>query len=96
MSSSWIRSATSISPSRVVSSVRRSSANLSPDGGDLRLDDVHQQALVGQDAAVSSAMVLFQLLVFLHELLPLQAGEAGQAHVQDGLGLLVGEAGSAR
>ena len=60
------------------------------DLADLVLDHVHQQVLISQDRGQSFNR-LFQLLVFLQQPLALQSSQAGQAHVQDRLGLLLGE-----
>ena len=75
------------------------------DGGDLRAPlvgvlaphleqlsahDRQQQLLVGQDRAKARDGLL-QLGVLLLQPLALQAGQAGQAHVQNGLRLLLGE-----
>ena len=62
-----------------------------PDGGHFVLDDGHQLDLVGQKA-LQVGDVLFDLVVFRLELIGLQVGEPGQAHVEDGLGLLVRKA----
>ena len=54
------------------------------------LDDLLQQALVGQDALVVGDL-LAQLGQLFLDLLALQSGQAAQAHLQDGVGLLLGE-----
>ena len=54
------------------------------------LDDPHEQRLVAEQA-LQVGDGLFQLLIFLHQALPLQTGQAGQTHVQNGLCLLVAE-----
>ena len=63
---------------------------LVPDLADLRLDHFHQQVLVSQDRR-QPGDGLFQLLVFLLKPFALQAGQAGKAHVENGLGLLLGK-----
>ena len=57
----------------------------------LLLDDVAHQLRVGEDAVVVRDLLaqLFQLGL---DLLALQTGQAAQAHLQDGRGLLVGQA----
>ena len=70
---------------------------LVPDRGNLRLDHIHQQMLIRQDRGQAGDGFL-QLLIFLHQALPLQTGQAGQAHIQNRLGLLIrkGEAADQR
>src|SRR6185503_7599743 len=53
-------------------------------------DDLHQQTLAGEDGAQPFNR-LEQLGELVENLLPLQAGQALQLHVQDGLGLDRGE-----
>ena len=60
------------------------------DLGHLLLDDAHEQSLIGQQALVIGD-VLFQLVIFGLQLVAFQTGQAGQAHVQNGLCLLLGE-----
>ena len=60
------------------------------DLGHLLLDDAHEQVLIGQQALVIGD-VLFQLVIFGLQLVAFQTGQAGQAHVQNGLRLLLGE-----
>ena len=57
----------------------------------LVLNDLLQQVLVGQDLLVVGDL-LAQLGQLFLDLLALQTGEAAQAHFQDGVGLLLGEA----
>src|SRR5438874_2564362 len=56
----------------------------------LLLDDVHQLGVRGQDA-LELLDQREHLLVLLDDLVPLQLGQALQPHVQDGLGLDLGE-----
>ena len=60
------------------------------DFGELVLDDAQQLLLVIQKG-LEIGDGLFQFLIFFQQLFPLQAGQAGQAHIQNGLGLLVGK-----
>ena len=53
-------------------------------------DDVHQELSVGEDVPEARDLVA-ELAVLRGELLLLEAGEAREAHLEDGLGLPLGE-----
>ena len=87
MSSSAIRSSIVNSPSSLVISVRRSSPYLLGDLVQLVLDDA--SCALGFDARMprSSLIERAHFLELRLELLDLEAGELGEAHVEDRLGL---------
>ena len=90
MSSSWMRSSSWISASFSTISVRRLSAYLRLDLFELHHDDVVEELRAGQDGAEARDRIA-ELRVVLRELLVLQARQPRQAHLEDGLGLTLGE-----
>ena len=91
--SSWaMRSSSWISASLSTISVRRLSAYLVPLNlfRQLHDDDVVEELRAGEDGAVARDGVR-QLAVLLGQLLLLEAREARQAHLEDGLGLALGQ-----
>ena len=85
-----MRSSTSRSAAAPRISVRRSSAKSSLHLLELAHDDVEQHLLGGQDLPQPGDELL-HLGQLVEDLLPLQAGEALQLHLEDGLGLDLGE-----
>ena len=90
ISSSAIRSSIVNSPSSLVISVRRSSPNFLAIVAELVLEDLHALVLRLEERAqvLDHRADFLQLLL---ELLDLEAGELGEAHVEDRLGLALGE-----
>ena len=90
MSSSAMRSSIENSPSADRISVRRCVAVLGLELQHLALNEIEHPPLAGQDRLVLGDHHL-QLGVLLLDLVALEAGEARQPHVEDRLGLHLGE-----
>ena len=86
-----MRSSTSSSLAASERSWSRRLSELLLDLLQLLLDDLAHQLGVGEDALVVGDL-LAQLRQLLLDLVALQAGQAAQAHLEDGRGLLLGEA----
>ena len=80
----------SISASVATISVRRGSPYLLLISSSSFDDDVHQELHVAEDGAEARDLVA-ELAVLLGELLALEPGEPREAHLEDGLGLPLGE-----
>ena len=91
ISSSAIRSSIVNSPSSLVISVRRSSPYFLAIVGELVLEHLHAACPSTRGARCSSLIERADFLQLLLQLLDLEAGELGEAHVEDRLGLPLGE-----
>ena len=94
-SSRWIRSSSSTSPSISTISVWRGVANSVSDVGELLLDDVDDAQARGEDGEVVLDL-LAELLQLVADLVAAERGQARQAQVEDGAGLLLGQADRCR
>ena len=91
ISSSAIRSSIVNSPSSLVISVRRSSPYFLAIVLQLVLEQRHALLASTPSSARSSLMMRADFLELLLQLLDLEAGELGEAHVEDRLGLPLGQ-----
>ena len=90
MSSRWIRSSSSISPSWSMMTVRRGVANSRLDRGELVLDDRLDAGARAQDVEIVGDLV-GELVQFGLDLVAPERGQPLQPQIEDGLGLLGGE-----
>ena len=90
MSSSTIMSSMVISRVSSMISVRRRIAEFALNFVEFIFDDAQHQLFASQYFLVPGD-VLEQRVVFIYDFFPFQAGQALQAHIQNGLGLNVGK-----
>ena len=88
MSSRWIRSSSSISPSWSTITVRRGVANSVLHRGELVLDDGLDAGARAQDVEIVGDLG-GELVELVRDLVAAERGQALQAQIEDGLGLLV-------